>query len=81
MQKMTSICVIITWLLLSRIGGEENFKNAVAYFKLGANANDPASQYQLAQAYENGFGIEQSYEEAYKFYQLAANQEIVEAFS
>lgn len=54
--------------------GEENAKKAVAYFKMGATGNDPLAQFELAEAFKNGFGIEQSESEADRYYKLAESE-------
>ncbi|MBA3603722.1 MAG: sel1 repeat family protein [Parachlamydiaceae bacterium] len=41
---------------------------------MGATENDPFSQSALAEAFENGWGVKKSFEEAFKYYLLAAAQ-------
>lgn len=45
----------------------------VELFKKAADLNDEVAQYNIANKYRNGVSVEQSYENAFHYYQLSAN--------
>ena len=53
---------------------EEKPVDGIAQLRTKAEADDPVAQFELAWAYEQGEGVEQSYEEAEKWYRKAADQ-------
>ena len=57
---------------------EPNYKEAAEWIKLAANGGDPKNQYAMAWLYENGYGVEQSFEDALEYYELAMNSDIEE---
>lgn len=57
---------------------EPNYKEAAEWIKLAANGDDPKNQYAMAWLYENGYGVEQSFEDALEYYELAMNSDIEE---
>lgn len=64
-----------------QMGGGENKKKAVAYFKLSVANHESFGQFLLGVAFKQGEGIKQSDEEAFKYFKLAADQGIAEAQS
>jgi uncharacterized protein len=60
-------------------GVTQDYKEAVKWFRLGAEQGNRMAQYNLALMYENGQGVTQNYEEAVKWYRSSAEQRIAEA--
>ena len=57
-----------------RNGKSKDYEKAAANFLIAAKAGDAYSQYSLGWCYENGQGVEQSAQEAVKWYHKAAAQ-------
>ena len=57
-----------------RNGKSKDYEKAAANFLIAAKAGDAYSQYSLGWCYENGQGVEQSAQEAVKWYRKAAAQ-------
>ena len=55
-------------------GVEQDYAEAVKWYRLAAEQGDATAQYNLGFAYYNGRGVEQDYVEAFKWYRLAAEQ-------
>lgn len=53
---------------------EQNYGEAVKWYRKAAKKGNAAAQIWLGYCYENGQGVEQNYEEAVKWYQKAAEQ-------
>jgi TPR repeat protein len=59
-------------------GVEKDERRAFEWFRNGAEADDPASQFTLGQIYENGRGVPQDYSEALRWFHKAADQGLAE---
>ena len=59
--------------------GDRDSEWSFARLKGMAKAGEPLSQYLLGEAYEKGIGTRRNYEEAAKWYRLAADQNLAEA--
>lgn len=59
--------------------GDRDPEWSFARLKGLAKAGEPLSQYLLGEAYEKGIGTRRNYEEAAKWYRLAADQNLAEA--
>lgn len=57
-----------------RNGKPKDYEKAATNFRIAAEAGDAYSQYSLGFCYENGQGVEQSLEDAAKWYRKAADQ-------
>ena len=55
-------------------GEEQDFVEAVKWYRLAAAQGNAAAQFNLGLMYEEGQGVEQDYAEAVKWYRLAAEQ-------
>ena len=55
-------------------GVEQDYMQAVKWWKLGADQGDAGAQNNLGIMCENGLGVEQDYKEAVKWYRKAAAQ-------
>lgn len=55
-------------------GVEQNFSEAVSYYRISAEEGDPEGQYNYGLSYYNGNGVNQDYNEALKWFRLAADQ-------
>jgi TPR repeat protein len=53
---------------------EQNYEEAVKWYRLAAEQGNVDAQYNLGCSYEDGEGVEQNHEEAIKWYRLAAEQ-------
>ena len=53
---------------------EQDYVEAVKWYRLAAEQGDATAQYNLGFAYYNGEGVEQDYAEAVKWWQMAAEQ-------
>jgi hypothetical protein len=74
MRKMISLCL---WLgLFIGLGGTVCYSDSLAKVAKGGNA---AAQCELGSAYNEGIGVEQSYEQAIKWYLKSAKQGYAEA--
>ena len=60
-------------------GVQQDYEEAVKWYRLGAEQGDINAQYNLGLMYENGQGVQQDYKEAVKWCRLAAEQGDVEA--
>ena len=61
-------------------GRRKDLKEFFRYAQLAADQGLPSGQLAVANAYEQGIGVEQSLEKAFKYYQLAANLDDAEGF-
>ena len=55
-------------------GVNQNYEEAVKYFRMAANKGDADALDMLGDCYKNGEGVPQNYEEAVKYYKLAAEK-------
>ena len=55
-------------------GVEQDYAEAVEWWRLAAEQGDAVAQYNLGYAYRNGEGVEQDFVEAVKWWQMAAEQ-------
>ena len=55
-------------------GVQQDYEEAVKWYRLGAEQGDIDAQYNLGLMYENGQGVQQDYKEAVKWYRLGAEQ-------
>jgi TPR repeat protein len=55
-------------------GVQQDYEEAVKWYRLGAEQGDINAQYNLGLMYENGQGVQQDYKEAVKWCRLAAEQ-------
>ena len=55
-------------------GVEQDYAEAVKWYRLAAEQGDAVAQNNLGYAYRNGAGVEQDYVEAVNWYRLAAEQ-------
>lgn len=55
-------------------GFEQNYSNALRYFKLAAEAGCEISMFELGELYYNGYGVTKDFEEAAKWYQAACKK-------
>jgi len=55
-------------------GVEQDFVEAVKWYRLAAEQGDALAQFNLGIAYDNGEGVAQDFVEAVKWYRLAAEQ-------
>lgn len=55
-------------------GVEQNYEEAVRWYRLAAEKGKAQAQFKLGLCYERGEGVEQNYMEAVKWYKLAADQ-------
>jgi len=55
-------------------GVQQDYEEAVKWYRLGAEQGDINAQYNLGLMYENGQGVQQDYKEAVKWYRLGAEQ-------
>lgn len=62
-----------------RIGISQDLFKAFEYYQKSANLNFANAQFQLGVCYENGI-VQKDFEQAFKFYELAAKQEHVLLF-
>jgi hypothetical protein len=53
------------------IGVEQNYSEAIKYYKMAIEKGEERAMYNLGYMYENGKGVERNYEEAIKYYELA----------
>ena len=60
---------------------EQDWEEAVKWFRLSAEQDFPPAQLELGLCYKNGTGVEQNEEEAMKWIRLAADQGLEEALS
>lgn len=58
---------------------ENNPAKSATLFKRAADLNDEVAQYNIANKYRNGYGVEQSYENAIHYFQLSANNGYAQA--
>ncbi len=61
------------------LGGVQNYKEAVRWYRLAAEQGDAKAQYQLGVVYHFGRGVPQDYKEAVKWSKTAAEQGLAEA--
>jgi len=61
-------------LCYKQLGGEENAKKAVAFFKMAAAENDVNAQRELAEGFKQGYGVEKSESEATRYTKLAKDE-------
>ena len=61
------------------LGTEENYNQAVRWFKLGANRGDALSQYYLGLCYYDGLGVEEDAKKALEWYLKSAEQDCLMA--
>ncbi len=62
--------------LKGEMGLKSDAKQAIYYYQLAANQGNEFSLKRLAECYETGQGVEQSFEQAFKYYKLAADIQI-----
>lgn len=62
--------------LKGELGLKSDAKRAVDYYRLAAGQGNEFSLTRLAECYEAGKGVEQSFEQAFKYYKLAADIQI-----
>lgn len=72
----TALSYNITGILFYKRG---EYKNAFEWFYKAANLGVADAQYNLGHMYENGYGIEQSYETAVYYYSKASEQNYAKA--
>jgi TPR repeat protein len=62
--------------MIYKLGQEvqQDYEEAVKWYRLGAEQGDINAQYNLGLMYENGQGVQQDYKEAVKWYRLGAEQ-------
>lgn len=58
---------------------QHDYAASLAWFRKAADAKDPEGEYQIGVAYEQGYGVPVSTDEAIKWYKIAANQGSVNA--
>ena len=61
------------------MGVEQDFKEAVKWYRKAAEQGNAVAQYNLGQMYREGQGVEQDFKEAVKWYRKAAEQGDVDA--
>lgn len=57
----------------------QDYKQALKYFKMSANNNNPMGQWGYAKMLQNGYGVNKNIKEAIKWFQKSANQNFIEA--
>lgn len=60
-------------------GVEQNYKEAIKYYRMAANQGDIDAIYNLAQMYQHGEGVEKDCKEAMYYYKFAADQGDIDA--
>lgn len=58
---------------------KRNFASAVHEWRESAEQGDGRSQFALGQMFENGTGVQESLDQAYKWYRLAADNDVLDA--
>ena len=61
------------------LGGVQDYKEAVKWYRLAAEQGDAKAQHQLGVVYHFGRGVPQDYKEAVKWSKIAAEQGLAEA--
>ena len=61
------------------LGGVQDYKEAVKWYRLAAEQGDAKAQHQLGVVYHFGRGVPQDYQEAVKWSKIAAEQGLAEA--
>ncbi|HIF03665.1 MAG TPA: sel1 repeat family protein, partial [Nitrospinaceae bacterium] len=62
------------WMYYKGLGVDQDYKEAVKWFKKSAEQGYANAQYNLGVLYEDGQGVRKDYKQAFKWYRKAAEQ-------
>ena len=73
------------WRSLGKLGDyywdEENYEEALKWYRIGAEKNDPFCQNAIGNCYHNGFGVARDFVESVRWYEKAVEQNYIWALS